>query len=272
MNKYRYLRRLRIAISILFAIAIAWITVDAAIGLTRIGAWVLHAQIIPAVLAGSAIWLVLWVLVTLTFGRIYCSSACPMGTFMDVVSRCRKAMPARHKFRYRYMAPLNGLRFPIPALVCACLFLGLTWVVECTDPTYIYRHIVLAVCKPLAITSGSLALSALCAIGIVLASWKSGRILCNTICPVGGLLGLLNRNPIYRIDIDTDKCIHCGKCEDVCKASCIDLSVCTVDNSRCVRCFNCSAVCPNDAIALRKGRYRLSTPMMQPTMQCGKPK
>lgn len=271
MNRYRHLRRLRIAISVAFAVAIAWITLDASIGLTRLGAWVLHTQIVPAVLAGSAIWLVLWVLVTITFGRIYCSSVCPLGTAMDAVSRCRLSMPSKIKYRHRYMPPLNGLRFPIPLIVCACLFMGVTYAVESTDPTYIYRHIVLAVFKPLALTTGSLAVAVVCALAVASASWAKGRILCNTICPVGGLLGLMSRNPIYRIDIDTDKCIHCGKCEDVCKASCIDLNLFTVDNSRCVRCFDCSAVCPNDAIALRKGRYRLSTPMMQPTMQYRKP-
>lgn len=272
MNRYRHLRRLRIAISLIFALALAWISVDAAIGLTRIGAWVVHTQIVPAVLAGSAIWLVVWVLATITFGRIYCSSVCPMGTCMDAVGRMRQACLPKDRRRYRYLPPANALRFPIPAIVCACLFVGFTSVVECTDPTYVYRNIVLAIFKPLAITSGSLAAAAICAAAITLSSWKCGRILCNTVCPVGGLLGLLSRNPVYRIDIDTDKCIHCGKCEDVCKASCIDLTVCTVDNSRCVRCFDCSAICPNDAIALRKGRYRLSTPMMQPTMQCGKAK
>ena len=99
MNRYRHLRRLRIAISVAFAVAIAWITLDASLGLTRLGAWVLHTQIVPAVLAGSAIWLVLWVLVTITFGRIYCSSVCPLGTAMDAVSRCRMSKPAKIKYR-----------------------------------------------------------------------------------------------------------------------------------------------------------------------------
>lgn len=263
---------MRIAISLTFALAIAWITVDAALGLTRLGAWVLHTQILPAALAGSAIWLAAWVLITFTFGRVYCSSACPLGTAMDVIGRCRKEMPAKTKFRYRYMPPLNGLWLPISAIVFGCLLMGATSIVERADPTYIYRNILLAIFKPLAITSGSLAFAALCALAVSYFSWTRGRVLCNTVCPVGGLLGVMSRNPVYRIDIDTDKCIHCGKCEDACKSSCIDLSVCTVDNSRCVRCFDCSAVCPNDAIAMRRGRLGLSTPMMQPTMQCQKPK
>ena len=101
MNRYRHLRRLRIAISLIFALALAWISVDAAIGLTRIGAWVVHTQIVPAVLAGSAIWLVVWVLATITFGRIYCSSVCPMGTCMDAVGRMRQACLPKDRRRYR---------------------------------------------------------------------------------------------------------------------------------------------------------------------------
>ncbi|MCM1451860.1 MAG: 4Fe-4S binding protein [Clostridium sp.] len=271
MNRYRQLRRARIAISLAFAVAIAWITVDAGLGITRLGAWVLHTQIVPAALAGSAIWLAAWFLITLSFGRIYCSTACPLGAAMDTASFCRRKIPSKKKHRYKYMPPMTAIWLPVTAIVCGCLLLGLAYVAERTDPTYIYRNIALAIFKPMAITSGSLAMAAICALAISAAAWMRGRILCNSLCPVGGVLAFMSLNPIYRIDIDTDKCIHCGKCEDVCKASCIDLNLCTVDNSRCVRCFDCSAVCPNEAIAMRKGRYRLSTPMMQP-MTFAKPK
>ena len=37
-------------------------------------------QLMMAILSGSALWLLLWCLVTFIYGRIYCSAVCPLGT------------------------------------------------------------------------------------------------------------------------------------------------------------------------------------------------
>lgn len=265
MRTYTALRHLRVAIAIAFALLLVWAIVDASFALTPVGAWVLSTQLVPAVLAGSAIWIVLWVLVTLTFGRVYCSTVCPLGTLQDAASRCALALGKRRGKRFRYSPPLNALRFPVAAIVALCLFAGFTAAVELTDPYAAYARIVRAVCRPMAMGAGSIAGAAVVLAAVEITAWRRGRLICNTVCPAGALLGFLSRSPVWRVDIDTDRCIHCGKCEDVCKAECIDLRHCTVDTSRCVMCLDCAAACPNDAIKVRRGRYRLSTPMMQPT-------
>lgn len=262
MRTYKFLKRLRVAIAIAFALLLAWAIADAAFALTPVGAWVLSTQIVPAVLAGSAIWIVLWVIITLSVGRVYCSTVCPLGTLQDAASLC--SMAVKKGKRYKYAPAFNTLRFPVAAIVALCLFAGFTAVVKLTDPFHAYARIVAAICRPLSIGAGSVGGAALLLAIVEIIAWRRGRLICNTACPAGALLGFLSRSPVWRIDINTDKCIHCGKCEDVCKAECIDLKTCVVDTSRCVMCLNCTAACPNDAITLRRGRYRLSTPMMQP--------
>ena len=44
-------------------------------------------------------------------------------------------------------------------------------------------------------------------------SWKSGRGYCNTVCPVGTVLGLLSTKAVFKINIDKDKCVNCSLCE-----------------------------------------------------------
>ena len=73
----------------------------------------------------------------------------------------------------------------------------------------------------------------------------------------------MSRFSILQMDIDTDLCINCRKCEDVCKGQCIDLTDHVVDGSRCVNCFDCVDICPNRAIRYTTRRHRLSTPLMQ---------
>jgi ferredoxin-type protein NapF len=79
-------------------------------------------------------------------------------------------------------------------------------------------------------------------------SFTRGRLYCNTICPVGTLLGLLSRISVFRIRMIEEHCTKCGKCAVECKASCIRVKTLEVDFSRCVGCYNCISVCQDDAI------------------------
>jgi ferredoxin len=90
---------------------------------------------------------------------------------------------------------------------------------------------------------------ALVSIGVVgVLAWKRGRLFCNTVCPVGTLLGLVSRGAAFRVTVDAAHCTACGLCERVCKAGCIDPEGKRVDMSRCVGCCNCLTVCATDAI------------------------
>ena len=82
-------------------------------------------------------------------------------------------------------------------------------------------------------------------------SWKWGRIWCNSICPVGSLLGLVSRFSLFAPVIDTDKCRNCGLCGRRCKSSCIDTSNHRIDYSRCVACMDCISTCRDGAIKFR---------------------
>ena len=83
-------------------------------------------------------------------------------------------------------------------------------------------------------------------------SWKSGRGYCNTVCPVGTVLGLLSTKAVFKIKIDSEKCVNCGLCEKNCKAEAVDFKAHTVDYSRCVACMNCIEVCNKDAVSFTK--------------------
>ena len=84
--------------------------------------------------------------------------------------------------------------------------------------------------------SFALALLTLLVIGYL--AWRNGRTYCNTICPVGTLLGYLSKLSFLKIQIDPSSCIQCGRCVRACKASCIDVKNQAIDYSRCVSCFN----------------------------------
>ena len=90
-------------------------------------------------------------------------------------------------------------------------------------------------------------ITAVCVLILVLAAWK-GRFWCNTICPVGTVLGCLSKVSLLKPKIDLAKCVKCGMCERACKAQSIDIASGTVDRTTCIACFDCGAVCKKGAL------------------------
>lgn len=83
-------------------------------------------------------------------------------------------------------------------------------------------------------------------------AWRGGRTYCNTVCPVGTVLGFFSRFSLFRPVIDTEKCVGCSLCDRKCKASCIDYKNHHIDYSRCVACMDCIDNCSQGAISYRK--------------------
>lgn len=235
-------------------------------------------QLTMAVMSMSMFIFVVWLIITLVFGRVYCSSVCPMGTLQDIAARAVR-LDRRKPRHYRYSRPQNQLRYIMLVAMMVCL-MGQYYVASSViDPYGAYSRICASVFAPAAgldtpmwsatstrvavATWASTLLAAVTLAAVTVTAARRGRLACNTICPVGTTLGLVSRFAIFQIDIDTDKCIQCRRCEEVCKAECINLTDHTVDGSRCVNCFDCLTVCPNDAIHYTNRRKQLSDPMMQ---------
>lgn len=262
----RLLKQTRVVVSVVLGIVAVVAITTAAVGTAVYGGWISRIQIVPLMLAAALPWIVGWIVLTFVFGRIYCSSVCPLGTLQDCISRV--GAMARKGKRFSYIQPLWSVRW-LFLLIMAIAITGLSTTLTLTlDPYYSFNKMICGVALP-AFTLGAVyvqlatAVSALATLIVVMfLSLFWGRRLCNTICPVGTALGLVSISPVFRIDINTDKCIGCNKCVEVCKASCINPAEHTVDTTRCVVCFNCTAVCSNKAITYTCRRYRLRHPLL----------
>lgn len=242
-------------------------------------------QLGPAVLGMSLTVIALWVLITLVFGRIYCSTVCPMGTLMDVSARAKNLTSKGKNRKYRYDSPYTSIRllFLLTAIIGALD--GFIILPSVLEPFNVFCRICAGVFNPLlgfisgglaeigvnsqyvamavtsSVASSIIALALFVVVFVV--SMLFGRAICNIMCPVGTILGMVSRYSIFQFDIDTDLCTQCRSCEQVCKSCCIDMKDHVVDGSRCVVCFNCINVCPNSAIRYTASRKRLATPLMQ---------
>ena len=91
-------------------------------------------------------------------------------------------------------------------------------------------------------------IAAITFITLIILAWRNGRTYCNTICPVGTVLGLISRFSVFKPVIDTSKCNSCGLCARNCKAACINAKAHEIDYSRCVACMDCIDKCRQGAI------------------------
>lgn len=248
--------------------------------------WLAKIQLLPALLAVNLSVILFLVVLTLIGGRIYCSVICPLGIFQDIISHLHRSK--KHKARFSYTKEHRLLRYGFLGLLIVALLLGIGSVVQLLAPYSAYGRIASQLFAPayrygnnlLALLAerwdsyaiysvevwtknvAALAVAVLTLLLVGILAWKHGRRYCNTVCPVGTLLGLLSRHALFRIEIDTTKCVSCMQCAHNCKSECIDIKHHKIDYSRCVTCMDCIDKCHTDAISYR---LRSRKPSPHPT-------
>ena len=234
--------------------------------------WLAKIQFLPALLALNAGVVIALILLTLILGRVYCSVICPLGVFQDIVSWIAGK---RKKNRFRYSPALTWLRYGVLAVFIIALVAGAGSLVALLAPYSAYGRMASNLLAPLyqwgnnllaywaervdsyAFYSVDIWMKGIATFGIAagtfivlaLLAWRNGRTYCNTICPVGTVLGFLSRYAYLKPVINTEKCNGCGLCARNCKASCINSKEHAIDYSRCVACMDCIGKCHQGAMA-----------------------
>lgn len=266
------LRKIRVTIAVIFFICITFLFLDFTGTLQTWLGWIAKIQFLPALLALNVGVIIGLVALTLIFGRIYCSVICPLGVMQDIFAWFGKKAK---KNRYKYSPAKSILRYVMLGVVIVAFLFGIGSIVALFAPYSAYGRIVQNLLAPVWqfgnnlladwaekqdsyafytvdvwIRSGvtfAVAVITLVVLGIL--AWRSGRTYCNTICPVGTVLGFLSKYSLFKPVIDTSKCNGCGLCARNCKAACINSKEHEIDYSRCVACMDCIGKCHQGAIS-----------------------
>ena len=288
---------------------------------------ILHIQFVPALLSiaagtlGVALPLIILLLLTLIFGRVYCSFLCPTGILQDIIGRLARPFTRRTRTNPHspgagahntnagshstgatvgcstsagssnsagsstsssnstsagssnsagYHKPHSILRYIILIATGLLFALGLAWPLTLLDPYSLFGKIAsqffgsieiflnnalanifpnsIPYLKYTSIATVSFIYGTIALITLILFSAAHGRLYCNTICPVGTLLGLIGSKSLFQIRIESNACKHCNACAKNCKSNCIDIKGQKVDTERCVVCFNCLQHCKFNAL------------------------
>lgn len=290
------LRKIRIVLATLFFAGITLLFLDVTGALHQWLGWMAKIQFLPAVLALNVITVAVLLLLTLLFGRVYCSVICPLGVMQDIISWIHGRTKKKNRFRFSYSPAKTWLRYGVLVLFIILLLAGVNSIVALLAPYSAYGRIAANLLAPIyqlgnnffawiaeradsyafystdvwIRSTATFAVSAITFAVIAVLAWKNGRTWCNTICPVGTVLGTVSRFSLFAPVIDTDKCRNCGLCGKQCKSSCIDMKAHQIDYSRCVACMDCLDNCKEGAIhfAYRYGKKDVLTASSKP--QAGK--
>ena len=163
----------------------------------------------------------------LFFGRGWCGYACWTAMILDLLPYKRPQGPRKHIGYIRYIVFVLSL-----ALVVILFLIGKA------TPTVFFRLFII----------GNIVYYV---VGIALAlAFHDNRAFCKYICPITVFLKPLSRYSLLRIRYDEDKCIHCGKCLEVCP---MDVEMTNDSRKRenateCILCHNCTRACPVKAL------------------------
>jgi ferredoxin len=255
------------------------------VGMVRAVIWLQFTPSFSGFLTGGG-WLaagcIAVLVLTLCCGRIYCAMLCPLGVLMDFSAWIAGRTGKKRRLAYQRGRP--WLRGAVVAVCAAGLIAGTAVPLGLLDPFSVFGKITGGILRPALGTANQLLASSLwitpikvspvawttsaVALGllllVMLAAVFRGRLWCNTVCPVGSVLGFFSQFAWLRLRIADTACASCSMCARVCPAQCIDFRNHTIDHSRCVMCLDCVTSCTRSGIHLKAGSLPGKRPVKVP--------
>ncbi|MBA7623929.1 Ferredoxin-type protein NapF [subsurface metagenome] len=253
-----------------------WFCVVSTVGekLWQLRGWPVNwfLQLDPLVAIGTILtthtlyWPLLWalatIILTIIFGRFFCSWVCPFGSLHHFVgflgNRKKTAAQKIQLNKYRKAQCIKYLILIFLLFMAAFPSIGVTLQTGLLDPiplmTRSFNLVLLAIAdRPANLVSatarfyeGAWLILAIFLTAVLL-NLAIPRFYCRFICPLGALFGILGRFAIWRIGRNQSECTNCKLCERACEGGCEPSG--NIRISECVLCFNCRRDCKDELIS-----------------------
>ncbi len=198
-----------------------------------------------AVFPPRMIALTVFIILTIIANKFICSWGCQFGTLQDLIFRINRDKKDVKGFTRQIKIPFyisNGFRiffFVVFSLVAVFYAYD---IVEIVDPFKIFNPSMLGLTGVMFLT------------GIAGASLFIYRPWCHLFCPFGLLSWIFEKMSIFKIQVNYDTCIACGKCEKACPTYVMNA---ILKREKlipdCFSCGTCINVCPTGSISLIAG-------------------
>lgn len=201
------------------------------------------------------------------FKRGFCGWICPLGTLWEGFAQAGRGLMRKNIRVPRWLDYAGrGFRYLIAALIVFMLLavvpvaeavafrsLPYMWVADIKtisimiEPTYLL----------VMLFAGALSL-------------LFGPVWCRYLCPVGGIYSAVGELSPCKVSRDTETCIHCFRCNNVCHAFVPIETSKTVNDTECDGCMECVKVCPVESCLQAKAAGRtVIAPWVWPILVVG---
>lgn len=204
------------------------------------------------------LWALVVVILTIVFGRFFCSWVCPFGSIHHFVgflgNRRKKAAEKIRLNKYRKAQCVKYFILTVFLFMAAFPSIAASLQTGLLDPISLVSRSFNLLVLPI-VSRGSAAerfyegawLILVIFLAAVLLNLVIPRFYCRFICPLGALFGIIGRFAIWRIGKNKSECINCKLCEQSCEGGCEPAG--NIRISECVLCFNCREDCKHGIIS-----------------------
>ena len=181
------------------------------------------------------LWALVTIILTIIFGRFFCSWVCPFGSlhhFVGFLANRKKTAAQKIQLnKYRKAQCIKYLILIFLLFMAAFPSIGVTLQTGLLDPIPLITRSFNLVLLPIADRPANLVSAtarfyegAWLILTIfstaVLLNLAIPRFYCRFICPLGALFGILGRFAIWRIGQNQSECTNCKLCDKACEGGC----------------------------------------------------
>jgi len=253
-----------------------WFCVVSTVGdkLWQLRGWPVNwfLQLDPLVAIGTVLtthtlyWPLLWALativLTIVFGRFFCSWVCPFGAlhqFVGYIGNRKKTTAQKIQLnKYRKAQCIKYFILIFFLFMAAFPSLAVTLQTGLLDPIPLVTRSFNLLLLPIIDRAANFVsvtarfyegawLILVIFLAAILLNLVVPRFYCRFICPLGALFAIISRFAIWRIGKKQTECSNCLLCDKACEGACEPSG--SIRISECVLCFNCRDDCKDELLA-----------------------
>ncbi len=203
------------------------------------------------------------VVMSLVFGKSFCSWVCPIGLLSEYLGDLgEKIFGRRFKLPRWLDYPLRSLKYLLLVFFVYSIFFLMT---TASLKAFLDSPYNLVADIKMYYFFADISRFSLIVIAVLFfASIPIRNFWCRYLCPYGALLGLTALLSPLKIRRNGNTCIDCGKCARVCPSFIKVDKISTVVSDECTSCLNCIDICPiADTMVIKPVKLnRIVTPKM----------